>query len=692
MGFFDKRKKEDEKEKDGSFLAGMMAVWHALPISAKLSIIGGLAGIVLLIVIAVVICSIPLIFLNYSDDASTSQDLKNEYEQYWIELCEDQDAGCSEEQIEAAKELKKSQEEFYKKLNSLTEKNHLTEEQKYIVLTTIFYNYEIDDFTQGNLAFSLDDNDEINYDASQNEGSVYNREKDSLKELIKQFKVNTIFCSYTGKNESGEDETKTYALRSPAGKTFAINFFESVQINLGFSPKLEGYEEAKSECLSSTDGKIYTETSSNSAASIEGYYNYLRESTYLDDRPQNAMEFSAYAKNHGLSSDTTTWADEELYAVRDSIINDIKNIVATHSPAKTTNKDFIALGSETGYWWPIGGADVIESEGKKYATGDPYPYVVTSEGGGRIDPITGVAANHSGIDIAPKGAAAGVVPVIAAKSGEVVFPEADDNINYGNGSGINGSTYGNYIKIKHSDGNYTLYAHLHANTILVRKGDTVEQGQVIAYVGNSGRSTGTHLHFEVREGQDNYNSVTDPRKYIKEDDPRPQSSVSEDFVTWFDANFEGTTGTDSTGTKYLVKDVGDGVRTAGPGVTLDAQRKKFAAHGINVDDYPNGSYIDKNIVDAIKRQILEEAAASIETTLANAGLTLEKEKIEALVVFKYNVGNISGFVDAYKQYGDTQELYDNYFGQYIHVKGEVWPGLIKRRQKEWELFHNHVYV
>ena len=62
MGFFDKRKKEDEKEKDGSFLAGMMAVWHALPISAKLSIIGGLAGIVLLIVIAVVICSIPLIF------------------------------------------------------------------------------------------------------------------------------------------------------------------------------------------------------------------------------------------------------------------------------------------------------------------------------------------------------------------------------------------------------------------------------------------------------------------------------------------------------------------------------------------------------------------------------------------------------------------------------------------------------
>lgn len=693
MGLFDKRKKDEQQEKDSSFLAGAMALWKALPIQAKLTVIGVLAGVLLLVVIIVVICSIPLIFLSYSDDAQTSTDIKEEYEQYWLEMCEDGDSDCSEEQIEAAKKLKTSQEEFYKKLDTLAEKNHITDVQKYIVLTTIFYNYEIDDFTQGNMAFELDDNDEINYDSSSTNGeNVYQRERDTIKELIKQFKVTTTFCSYTGKDEQNNPQTKTEVLRSPSGNTFSLNFFESFMANLGVNPNIDGYEEAKASCLELPNGRVYSEASSDSAASIEGFYKYLRESTFLDDRPQNRIEYTTYAKNHGYTEDISSWPDEELIAVRESIINDIKSIVETHSPAKSTNMNFVSLGNETGYWWPIGSADIFEANGKYYATGDPYPYTVTSEGGGRIDPISGVAATHSGIDIAPIGASAGVVPVIAAKSGKVVFPPVGAQINYGNGSGINGSTYGNYIKIQHTDGNYTLYAHLHANTILVRAGDTVEQGQVIAYVGSSGRSTGTHLHFEVREGQDNYNAVTDPRNYIKEDDPRPQSSLSTDFVAWFDANFEGTTGTDSTGTKYLVKDVGDGVRTAGPGVTLDAQRAKFAERGINVDDYPNGTYIDKQIVDDIKKQILEEAASSIEVTLANAGLTLEKEKIEALVVFKYNVGNISGFVDAYKKYGDTQELYDNYFGHYVHVKGEVWPGLVKRRQKEWELFHNHIYV
>ena len=62
-------------------------------------------------------------------------------------------------------------------------------------------------------------------------------------------------------------------------------------------------------------------------------------------------------------------------------------------------------------------------------------------------------------------------------------------------SGWNGG-YGNYIVIKHANGAQTLYAHLNANYVGV--GDYVSAGEVIGGMGNTGRSTGTHLHFEVR--------------------------------------------------------------------------------------------------------------------------------------------------------------------------------------------------
>jgi murein DD-endopeptidase MepM/ murein hydrolase activator NlpD len=61
--------------------------------------------------------------------------------------------------------------------------------------------------------------------------------------------------------------------------------------------------------------------------------------------------------------------------------------------------------------------------------------------------------------------------------------------------GWNGG-YGTYIVIKHENGTQTLYAHNSSNTVSV--GDEVEQGDVIGYVGQTGKATGPHLHFEVR--------------------------------------------------------------------------------------------------------------------------------------------------------------------------------------------------
>jgi len=99
--------------------------------------------------------------------------------------------------------------------------------------------------------------------------------------------------------------------------------------------------------------------------------------------------------------------------------------------------------------------------------------------GWRIDPITGQNALHEGIDfIADVG-----TPVFAAAGGVVVFAEYH-------------TQYGNMVEIDHGNDFITRYAH--ASKLLVKVGEVVRRGRKIADVGSTGRSTGPHLHFEVR--------------------------------------------------------------------------------------------------------------------------------------------------------------------------------------------------
>ncbi len=84
---------------------------------------------------------------------------------------------------------------------------------------------------------------------------------------------------------------------------------------------------------------------------------------------------------------------------------------------------------------------------------------------------------------------------LASTFGSNILASADGTVIVAKSSGWNGG-YGSYIVIKHSNGTQTLYAHLSGVTVSV--GDEVNQGQVIGYMGSSGKSTGTHLHFEIR--------------------------------------------------------------------------------------------------------------------------------------------------------------------------------------------------
>jgi murein DD-endopeptidase MepM/ murein hydrolase activator NlpD len=117
---------------------------------------------------------------------------------------------------------------------------------------------------------------------------------------------------------------------------------------------------------------------------------------------------------------------------------------------------------------------------------------LTSGFGLRTDPFTGTLREHDGLDLgAPEGTA------IRATADGVV-----------RSAGPRGG-YGNAVEIDHGNGLSTLYGH--ASELLVSPGDTVRAGQEIARVGSSGRSTGAHLHFEVRVG----GRPVDPGRVLK---------------------------------------------------------------------------------------------------------------------------------------------------------------------------------
>ena len=137
-------------------------------------------------------------------------------------------------------------------------------------------------------------------------------------------------------------------------------------------------------------------------------------------------------------------------------------------------------------------AAIKRAEAEKAAAGvEEHPYTggafrwpcpsstrVTSDYGTRVSPMSGASSNHKGIDI---GASAGV-DIIAAADGTVTAASYS-------------SAAGNYVMIDHGGGLYTVY--MHASSLLVSPGQTVSAGDVIAKVGSTGISTGSHLHFGV---------------------------------------------------------------------------------------------------------------------------------------------------------------------------------------------------
>ena len=155
--------------------------------------------------------------------------------------------------------------------------------------------------------------------------------------------------------------------------------------------------------------------------------------------------------------------------------------------------NLVRYGSSAGTegWIPGTETPYIGADGFCSPIGSGWQSRVTSEFGYRKDPFTGETRGHTGMDLSvPTG-----TPIRAALSGTVTVSQYN-------------SSYGYYVVVDHGSGLSTLYAH--NSKLLVRVGQTVEAGDIVSLSGSTGRSTGPHLHFEVRVNGER----TNPRYYL----------------------------------------------------------------------------------------------------------------------------------------------------------------------------------
>lgn len=173
-----------------------------------------------------------------------------------------------------------------------------------------------------------------------------------------------------------------------------------------------------------------------------------------------AKKYNADAKEIALFNGLSV--DSELKPGQEIIVPNVDLQVEEKKPAKTVAKKTSTKGSSNST--PSGGSSWM---------------IKPVNGAYRSQGIHG----YNAVDLAaPVG-----TPIYAAAGGTVLIAKADDGWNGG---------YGNYVVIKHSNGAQTLYAHM--SSVLIGAGEKVAQGEQIGAVGNTGKSTGAHLHFEVR--------------------------------------------------------------------------------------------------------------------------------------------------------------------------------------------------
>ena len=245
------------------------------------------------------------------------------------------------------------------------------------------------------------------------------------------------------------------------------------------------------------------------AALTEEQVDKLRETMWA----MNAVDYSTHPESTTI--DTT---DEDGNPTTTEITETVLVIELTHKTPDEMAADYhfttrqniyLQLLQDTQYeelWAELlggfaqGGGELMSPDSTRTPTGTlqwplPVAGTITSQFGHRVDPITGEVSSHTGTDIA----CAEGTPILATADGVVTVANSLDSW---------GGSYGYYIQIDHGGGLETLYAH--CSSICVTTDQQVQAGQVIGYVGHTGRATGSHLHLEVHVN----GSRTDAMRYF----------------------------------------------------------------------------------------------------------------------------------------------------------------------------------
>lgn len=629
---------------------------------------------------------------------------------YWIDVCEEDDEDCVDEILESKKG-------FYTRLYELLAK--VPASYGYIndnyIIATVFYGLDPDSFrdpVEGeDNPYNLDAEDSPDKDkyiADINEEEVtaakeyFNKETDTLKTLVNSFIGYESIClgdDGTMADSYKDSTTGNTVYKCPSNEfsligekcyshmnVFKGSFFDSIG--------LVNDNEKKCQELCSEKGVTYykLDTSSTKKVNTKFFFDFLETSDYFDKKAHLRDEFSSVLDKTDYDTMDEFYKKatleekekfkEEIIKCRKSIIRKIKDIIEEYGEENFSNvsENFNSVNSKM-HWWPIGSDDVNEADNVLFANSTPSSINITSSFGVRVDPITGERnSQHNGIDISGE---LGVTNVIASKDGVIssVVSNCLDGEDQTCGAG-----FGNYIIIQHIDNNYSVYAHLAAGSVSLNVGESVKQGQVIAKMGNSGRSTGTHLHYEVRIGGNDSASAVDPLLYVSPDNPRPTGTSSQ-ILEWI-GNMEGTGPME--GNNYKVYADSGGVLTVGHGITLIYNADQFLAHGINPNTLSVGSLVPKNIVDSIYEEDVNGRLDNIRALLSSNGLTLSENQIAALGSLQFNCGNINGFFENYERYGSSEALCTNWWEEKaLHdASGNYLSGLKKRRIAECDLFVN----
>lgn len=393
-----------------------------------------------------------------------------------------------------------------------------------------------------------------------------------------------------------------------------------------------------------------------------------------------------YYNDYMIDKNNNTSINEEKIS---DIISEIYSYYESLKKSAKGFDYFDIYSNSNSYWWPVGSLETTTVNGVSFATGEPSSIKITSKYG--IRTLDGKTAKHNGIDISGHGLV-NHHNIVASKSGTVIYPTNKSQIIEKDhiGSNLKAKGYGNHVVIDHGNGEYTLYGHLAYNSITVFAGDVVQQGQVIGKMGNTGRSSGSHLHFEIRIGGNSADFASDPLLYVDPSNPRPASNDALfNWISGIECPDCETNPERVDGDNYIVYRTNTESLDVAYGIQLTAPDGTPQHRYPDIYDGPvyEGLRIPKSTVRKIFDRENENNTRILLEKQAKYGVVLNENQKIAILSFMYNNGPAytDKVIKAFAEGG--AEGYWNYTKQFFHsANSDNDCGLKIRRAEEYELF------